>query len=98
MLFVVTMAVRLPAAAGLVVKVTVSDVAVAGKAKSLAAVLINMAKVLDVQVVAEGVERVEEWQVLAELGCDAAQGWLIAPAVSANELPSIVQRWHSSKV
>lgn len=76
----------------------VSEVDRMPKNRAMLSAALDLARRLHLEVVAEGVERVEEWQVLAELGCDAAQGWLIAPAVSANELPSIVQRWHSSKV
>lgn len=38
--------------------------------------------------VAEGVETEEDWQVLAEMGCVAAQGWLIGrpmPVAQATE-------------
>jgi len=76
----------------------VSEVDRMPKNRAMLSAALDLARRLHLEVVAEGVERVEEWQVLAELGCDTAQGWLIAPAVSANELPSIVQRWHSSKV
>ena len=41
---------------------------------------LDLARKLDLNVVAEGVETMEEWQLLAELGCDFAQGYLISPA------------------
>lgn len=54
---------------------------------------LNLARKLDLGVVAEGVETVEEWQMLAELGCNLAQGYLIAKPVPGEELPSAVGRW-----
>jgi diguanylate cyclase (GGDEF)-like protein len=69
----------------------VSDVAVADKAKSLAAVLINMAKVLDVQVVAEGVETEAQLQVLTELGCDFIQGYYFSKPLRADDLINFVK-------
>ena len=43
--------------------------------------------------VAEGVETVEEWQMLAELGCGFAQGNLIGQAVPGDEVPALIARW-----
>ena len=38
-----------------------------------------MAKKLKIKAVAEGVETQQDWDMLQELGCDLAQGFLIAP-------------------
>ena len=40
--------------------------------------ILQLAKALDLTVVAEGVEEEAEWKLLAELGCDVAQGYLIS--------------------
>lgn len=69
----------------------VTDVASADKAKSLAAVLINMAKVLDVQVVAEGVETQAQLQVLTELGCDFIQGYYFSKPLRADDFIDFVK-------
>lgn len=47
---------------------------------------LDMGRRLGVCTVAEGVETVEDWQLLAELGCDVAQGYLIAKPMPAGEL------------
>jgi len=41
--------------------------------------MIALARVLDLEVVAEGVERVEQLQTLTRLGCDVAQGHHLSP-------------------
>ena len=47
---------------------------------------ISMARELGMSVVAEGVEREVIAQMLKGVGCDAAQGWLFAKAMSADAL------------
>ena len=54
---------------------------------------LGLARKLDLVTVAEGVESVEDWQMLAELGCDMAQGWLIGRPVPGSELQAAVSRW-----
>lgn len=51
---------------------------------------------LGLTTVAEGVQTMEEWQMLAELDCTRAQGALIGMAVPGEELPSLVQQWRRS--
>jgi EAL domain-containing protein (putative c-di-GMP-specific phosphodiesterase class I)/CheY-like chemotaxis protein len=54
---------------------------------------LDLARKLDLDVVAEGVETIEEWQMLAELGCGMAQGHLIAQPVPGEELAAVLSRW-----
>ena len=49
---------------------------------------LDMARRLELVSVAEGVETLEDWHLLQELGCTVGQGWLIAPAMPADELPA----------
>jgi EAL domain-containing protein (putative c-di-GMP-specific phosphodiesterase class I) len=52
---------------------------------TIVAAIINVAHTLRMQVIAEGVETVEQRDVLIELGCDEMQGHLFAPAMSEEE-------------
>ena len=54
---------------------------------------LDLARKLQLETVAEGVESIEDWQMLAELGCGIAQGYLISPAVPGEELTTTVGRW-----
>ena len=54
---------------------------------------LDLARKLQLHTVAEGVETVEDWQMLAELGCGVAQGYLIAPPVPAEDLQVAIGRW-----
>ena len=54
---------------------------------------LDLARKLQLEVVAEGVETTEDWQMLAEMGCGMAQGFLIAAPVAGEELAGAVARW-----
>jgi EAL domain-containing protein (putative c-di-GMP-specific phosphodiesterase class I) len=54
---------------------------------------LDLARKLQLEVVAEGVETTEDWQMLAEMGCGMAQGYLIACPVPGEELAAAVARW-----
>jgi EAL domain-containing protein (putative c-di-GMP-specific phosphodiesterase class I)/CheY-like chemotaxis protein len=46
---------------------------------------IDMAKKLGIVTVAEGIETEQDWDLLRELGCDLAQGYLIAKPIESSE-------------
>jgi diguanylate cyclase (GGDEF)-like protein/PAS domain S-box-containing protein len=50
----------------------------------------SMAEALDIRVVAEGVETAEQLRSLQRLHCDEVQGYLIARALPATEIPSLI--------
>ena len=54
---------------------------------------LDLARKLGLTAVAEGVEDMEDWQMLAELGCDIAQGYLIGRPVPGSELQAAITRW-----
>ncbi len=47
---------------------------------------LDMGRSLNIATVAEGVETVGDWNLLSELGCDIAQGYLVAKPMAAEDL------------
>jgi diguanylate cyclase (GGDEF)-like protein/PAS domain S-box-containing protein len=54
--------------------------------------IIRLARTMDIDVVAEGVETPAQAERLLALGCDRAQGYLFAPAVPAEEFLGLLER------
>ena len=54
-------------------------------ANAVAKMVIQLAKELRLEVIAEGVERPEQATFLGQLGCDSYQGFLYSPAMKADE-------------
>ncbi len=52
----------------------------------IARLIIDLAKALNLDVTAEGVETVEQREALLRIGCHRGQGWLFARAMPASEL------------
>jgi EAL domain-containing protein (putative c-di-GMP-specific phosphodiesterase class I) len=53
--------------------------------------IIDLAHGLGLRTVAEGVETEEQWRLLADLGCNYAQGYLISRPVPAGDLLPLLQ-------
>ncbi|MEY3696269.1 MAG: hypothetical protein RL083_2094, partial [Pseudomonadota bacterium] len=53
--------------------------------------IVSMAAALDMHVVAEGVETVEQLRILQAIGCDEIQGYIIAPAVPAEQMAALAR-------
>lgn len=58
----------------------------------IAETVIAMAKKLDIEVVAEGVETLIQHETLSRLGCDYVQGYLYSRPVPAHEFTAILER------
>jgi EAL domain-containing protein (putative c-di-GMP-specific phosphodiesterase class I)/signal transduction histidine kinase/DNA-binding response OmpR family regulator/HPt (histidine-containing phosphotransfer) domain-containing protein len=54
-----------------------------------------LAKKLDMKIVAEGVETEEDWNLVAELGCDQVQGYYIAKPMPADQLVEWLSEWQT---
>jgi len=52
---------------------------------------IELGHSMGLKVVAEGVENAEAWNLLRQLGCDLAQGYLISPPMPAAGVPAFVR-------
>lgn len=64
----------------------VTDMVTNGHDLMIATATINLAHALNLQVVAEGIETVEQKQLLTILGCDKAQGYYFAKPMPMKEL------------
>lgn len=54
---------------------------------------LGLGKQLGMQVVAEGVEDSEDWDLVQRTGCDQAQGYFIARPMPATDLPGWIRSW-----
>jgi diguanylate cyclase (GGDEF)-like protein len=72
----------------------VRDLLVQPRDRLIVASLIELAHELGLDVVAEGVESTEVWNLLADLDCDVAQGFGIAVPMSFPDLRGWLSRWN----
>jgi len=63
----------------------VSDLGQAGEDRAIVAAVIGMARALGMSTVGEGIETVEQYEVLTELGCDHGQGYLMSQPLAPEE-------------
>jgi EAL domain-containing protein (putative c-di-GMP-specific phosphodiesterase class I) len=63
-----------------------------GRDRAVVGSMVSLAHALDLVVVAEGVERQSQLDVLVELGCDSAQGFLLQPPCSGEAMVEAVRR------
>ncbi|MEG1726009.1 MAG: EAL domain-containing protein, partial [Anaerovoracaceae bacterium] len=69
-------------------KSLVNNIVTNQASKSVVKTTINLCKELKIHIVAEGVETKEQWDILAEMGCDTAQGYYINKALPLAEFES----------
>lgn len=77
---------RLPAAELKIDRAFVTDLEDSEDARSIARSIVNMAKALNLHVVAEGVETVGQCNLLVEMGCNELQGFLFSKPIRADDL------------
>jgi diguanylate cyclase (GGDEF)-like protein/PAS domain S-box-containing protein len=70
----------------------VSEIGTDAEAAELVAAIIEMAHILKLEVVAEGVETREQLQLLSRNGCDALQGYLLGEPVEGREFERLMHR------
>ena len=64
-------------------------------ALAIVASIVDLARAIDVTVVAEGVETQEQAALLRQLGCPVAQGWLWSRALGLDQLREASGTWRS---
>jgi EAL domain-containing protein (putative c-di-GMP-specific phosphodiesterase class I) len=67
-------------------KVTTDD-----EVRAIVCAVIDLAKSLNIEVVAEGVETEAQMKMLLERGCELGQGYLFGRAIHADEVPILLQ-------
>ena len=60
------------------------------ESRAIVSSIIELARALSLDVVAEGVSETAQLDILAELGCERAQGWLVAPALPSDDLMQLL--------
>jgi EAL domain-containing protein (putative c-di-GMP-specific phosphodiesterase class I) len=66
------------------------------KDKALIHAMISMSHALGIKVIAEGIEEVEQWHALKQLGCDYGQGYLLSKPID-NEAMTLMLKKQVSK-
>jgi diguanylate cyclase (GGDEF)-like protein len=64
-------------------------------AMTLVSTIISLARAFDMRLVAEGVETIEQLDLLRVMGCDQAQGFYLGRPAPSIEVPAIIERLSS---
>ena len=66
-------------------------IATARQSQAIATTLVGLARALDLQVIAEGVESFEQVTYLRQFGINAAQGYIFAPPLPASAFIELIK-------
>ena len=66
------------------------------EARAIVESSIELGHKLGMRVVAEGVERQEDWDLISELGCDEGQGYFMARPMQPGALGPWLERWNAT--
>ncbi|GAB6042016.1 EAL domain-containing response regulator [Endothiovibrio diazotrophicus] len=75
----------------------VQGVADGGRTRAILESSVEMAKKLKMSIVAEGVETLEDWRRVEQLGCDQVQGYLTARPMPGDAIPGWVAAWPEAR-
>ena len=76
----------------------VSDLIVDPSSRTIAHTIISLGAAMHLDVIAEGVEELEQQRLLEKLGCNCYQGYLFSPPVPALEYARFVQKQHPGEI
>ena len=68
----------------------VADIGESAEVAALTETILGLARIIDVIVVAEGIETEAQLAEVTRLGCDLGQGYLFLPPVDADEIERVV--------
>lgn len=72
----------------------IKDILTSSQDAAIVKAIIAMAHSMDMKVIAEGIEELEQFNLLQSMGCDYGQGFLFSPAINATEFAQMVQGQH----
>ncbi len=67
------------------------------RARAMLESAVGLARNLDLESLAEGVETQEQWDLVVELGCDRLQGYFIAPPLTAPRFEEWLVTWDAKR-
>ena len=73
-------------------KIFIDDMLVDENAKRLVSSMIEIGHNFCHRVIAEGVEELEQFKIIQEMGCEAVQGYLFSKPVSADEISKLMDK------
>jgi EAL domain-containing protein (putative c-di-GMP-specific phosphodiesterase class I) len=73
----------------------VRNAAMDPEARAIVESSIELGHKLGMRVVAEGVERQEDWELISDLGCDEGQGYFIARPMAPEDMPAWMLHWNA---
>lgn len=81
---------RLPIGGVKIDRSFISEIELSKESRAIVEGIILMAHKLDLKVIAEGVETKRELEILKEIGCDFAQGYLFSKPVPKTEIEKLL--------
>jgi diguanylate cyclase (GGDEF)-like protein/PAS domain S-box-containing protein len=73
----------------------IRELMLASDARAIVRTMLELARVLGMDTLAEGVEEPAQLEVLRRVGCSAMQGFLVARPMTAQDLAALMERWHT---
>lgn len=71
----------------------VQEIVTSEQSRSIIRAIVALASCLGMNVIAEGVERNEQQDILSRMGTDRAQGFLYSEPLRAEQIEALLQRW-----